>query len=467
VVSPSVLNFGSVILDRTVLRILTISNPGTGSLNGNITESCPGFTIKSGGGPFTLAAGNHRDVAVEFQPSSIGPHTCEIQLGTDCGSILAVGTAVEGGPDSQENAVIALHSVPSLDSKVCLPAGSGGVAPDFPCGDFLTQGDLETSYFVYIVVAGVSLGLNYAADPDLGVDVLSWTPCADLQFPSASWPAPSGGLIATWSPETNCQREVPVGADGAQAVVGVLHVIAYQPDQLAVTGRNSPPEPNPRVADCSAASSDLVRSTQVGMIGFGGVIGFNPCRMNPVPVEVLEFSAHREGGTAVLAWRITEEAETRFHVHVEQADGGKIRVFGEPVRGSGTFRFVDPHPPLSSARYWLEALARDGSSTWFGPVTLDAATRSVSPVLANRPNPFQGSTEFLFRTETEGNVVLSVFDLAGREVARVQDGAMGAGEHRIGWEARDVRGLRLRAGVYLYRLTRAEGSVTRKLVLMP
>jgi|CXWL01.1.fsa_nt_gi hypothetical protein len=60
-------------------------------------------------------------------------------------------------------------------------------------------------------------------------------------------------------------------------------------------------------------------------------------------------------------------------------------------------------------------------------------------------------------------VALTVYDLAGRVVARILDGAVTAHEGSITWNGRDRAGAPVSAGVYLVRLETATGSVTQKL----
>lgn len=81
----------------------------------------------------------------------------------------------------------------------------------------------------------------------------------------------------------------------------------------------------------------------------------------------------------------------------------------------------------------------------------------------NYPNPFNPSTTIMFRLAQKEHVKLTVFDLLGREVATVVDGARDAGEHVILFDAST-----LSSGVYVYRLsTPHNNSVAhRKMTVM-
>jgi len=63
-------------------------------------------------------------------------------------------------------------------------------------------------------------------------------------------------------------------------------------------------------------------------------------------------------------------------------------------------------------------------------------------------------------------VVLHVFDLSGREIARPFAAYLPAGHHETSWDGRDAAGRSVAAGTYFYRLDARGGSLTRKLVLL-
>ena len=65
----------------------------------------------------------------------------------------------------------------------------------------------------------------------------------------------------------------------------------------------------------------------------------------------------------------------------------------------------------------------------------------------NYPNPFNPSTRIRFSLPQEGEVTLTIFNLAGKEVAKLVRGRLAAGSHTIEWN-----GQANASGVYLYRL---------------
>jgi len=79
----------------------------------------------------------------------------------------------------------------------------------------------------------------------------------------------------------------------------------------------------------------------------------------------------------------------------------------------------------------------------------------------NYPNPFNPSTTIQFDLAKAGNVKLAVFDVTGRAVATLVDGAMSAGAHSIEFD-----GANLTSGVYFARLEMGGTSQARKMALI-
>jgi photosystem II stability/assembly factor-like uncharacterized protein len=95
------------------------------------------------------------------------------------------------------------------------------------------------------------------------------------------------------------------------------------------------------------------------------------------------------------------------------------------------------------------------------PVTAERPSTFV--LLQNYPNPFNGETRIGYSVAgTEaGGVRLEVFDLAGRRVAVLVDGAVTSGSHTASFNASS-----LSSGVYVYRLTAGLRTETRKMLLL-
>ncbi len=79
----------------------------------------------------------------------------------------------------------------------------------------------------------------------------------------------------------------------------------------------------------------------------------------------------------------------------------------------------------------------------------------------NYPNPFNPTTSIRFTLPATQNVNLTVFDMLGRRVATLVNGPLTAGQHQITFQASA-----LPSGMYLYRLSTPNGSISQKMILL-
>jgi len=79
----------------------------------------------------------------------------------------------------------------------------------------------------------------------------------------------------------------------------------------------------------------------------------------------------------------------------------------------------------------------------------------------NYPNPFNPTTQITYELPQENNVLLEVFDMAGRPGATLVKQSGRAGTHTVNFDASD-----LSSGIYMYRLQAGSAVLTRKLTLV-
>lgn len=79
----------------------------------------------------------------------------------------------------------------------------------------------------------------------------------------------------------------------------------------------------------------------------------------------------------------------------------------------------------------------------------------------NYPNPFNPETNIAFELKQKSYVTLRVFDLSGKEVAKLVEGTKTAGSHNV-----KFNGTNLSSGVYFYKLESGEYSEVKKMSLI-
>ena len=135
------------------------------------------------------------------------------------------------------------------------------------------------------------------------------------------------------------------------------------------------------------------------------------------------------------------------------------------LRGSTLEVLVRAKTNARGERYqWDNVAVSTSSQQRAGEAELEATTLALPTEhgLGHAyPNPFNPSTEIPFELPEAGPVSLVVYDVMGREVARLVDGPMEAGYHAAMWDAGE-----LPSGVYLYRLTAGTFTATEQVTLV-
>jgi flagellar hook assembly protein FlgD len=84
-----------------------------------------------------------------------------------------------------------------------------------------------------------------------------------------------------------------------------------------------------------------------------------------------------------------------------------------------------------------------------------------------RPSPFAGETMLELELPADaGEVLLAIYDAAGRRVRTLVEGPSEPGCSELVWDGTDSNGRRVAAGVYFARCCCDAGSRSRKIVLM-
>ena len=84
----------------------------------------------------------------------------------------------------------------------------------------------------------------------------------------------------------------------------------------------------------------------------------------------------------------------------------------------------------------------------------------------NYPNPFNPITTLRYGLPEQAQVILTIYDLMGREVTQLVNTTQEAGFRSVQWDATDSFGKPVSAGVYLYQIQAGEFVQTRKMVLL-
>jgi hypothetical protein len=90
----------------------------------------------------------------------------------------------------------------------------------------------------------------------------------------------------------------------------------------------------------------------------------------------------------------------------------------------------------------------------------------ANALLQNRPNPFNPETTIPYRLATAGRVEIRVFDVSGRVVRSLVSSMKPAGVYDVRWNGQTDGGGRAASGIYFYRITYPDGTMSAKKLTM-
>jgi hypothetical protein len=102
----------------------------------------------------------------------------------------------------------------------------------------------------------------------------------------------------------------------------------------------------------------------------------------------------------------------------------------------------------------------------YSPTRDTGETPAVFSLSQNHPNPFNPTTRIAFSLDREEPVSLVIYDIYGKVVKRLVDQPMVAGAYSEEWNGQDSQGNSVASGIYFYRLTAGNRTLTKKMVLL-
>jgi hypothetical protein len=96
------------------------------------------------------------------------------------------------------------------------------------------------------------------------------------------------------------------------------------------------------------------------------------------------------------------------------------------------------------------------------------ASRLESPfaLFGAWPNPSRGGTTISFSLPAKGRARLAIYNVAGQLVRTLTDGVLPAGRQSTSWDGRDNASRAVSGGIYFYRLSFGERTLTQKTLIL-
>lgn len=130
----------------------------------------------------------------------------------------------------------------------------------------------------------------------------------------------------------------------------------------------------------------------------------------------------------------------------------------------------------SSYYYWLQSIDLDGSTHYFGPVTVTVGGGNpeepipIIPIrtelLSAYPNPFNPRTSIPFTLKEQADLKIEIFNSKGQLIWLYSSNDKQPGYYTVHWNGTDLTGQRVSSGVYTCKMTSGKYSAGKKIVLM-
>ncbi len=353
---------------------------------------------------------------------SVAPHGVHSVAAVPGGSLIAVGYVVSGYPPGGVAAV--------WDTELGVPLfTSGGCFVDVsPDGSILASGGGGVNRY---------LALRRIADGFLLHTIYTGSYILDVAY------SPDGTVVATAGSDNAVQLWDPVSGTRLRAIEAHsdnVSAVAFSPDgSLLATGAGGWDDTDDSsIKIWRVADGELVRTLE----GHGDW------------VYALAFSP--DGNTLLSSGRNGTQGILKFW----DLSGGELILWYE------------------ASAYDL-AYSPDGTTFAYGsafsevvlavnpvvPTAVDAFMPQRLPVRA-APNPTRDGTRLTFSLPEAAGVRLSIYDVSGRRLATLLDGARAAGSHSVNWDGRDSSGKRVAPGIYFARLNDGKRITSGKLVMI-
>jgi hypothetical protein len=116
--------------------------------------------------------------------------------------------------------------------------------------------------------------------------------------------------------------------------------------------------------------------------------------------------------------------------------------------GVATFTFsIDKSAPVNMPNDVTFTVASTDGQQWTKTLSLQVSPPDHFELFQNYPNPFNPSTTIGYQLPITGNVILTIYDITGREVSTLFNGMIEAGYHGYKWNASAYA-----SGMYIYQL---------------
>jgi len=202
-----------------------------------------------------------------------------------------------------------------------------------------------------------------------------------------------------------------------------------------------------------------------------------------LPVELSAFNAVAMSADFVSIQWTTQSESNLIGYHVYRSDDNvlshTIRLTNSVIYAANSsttqdYTFTDSEIlPDQIYYYWLQSVESDGSSTYFGPVSVKTLTEDpsgnvpeITQILSVYPNPVMQNQILHLQVDVKENdlAVLEIFNIKGQLLKTFK--TCSSGSHNLVWDMKDNKGKKCATGVYFYRLSSPSVQQIQKIMIL-
>lgn len=198
----------------------------------------------------------------------------------------------------------------------------------------------------------------------------------------------------------------------------------------------------------------------------------------PLPIQLASMTATTLATGVQLQWTTVSETNSLgFYVERKAQNTGTYATVSNLIAGAGTtlqqhhYQWTDTKVTNGNYNYRFRLVDLNGSTTYSNAIAVTVSgvqgvgdKKPLPTEFAlhqNYPNPFNPSTIINYDLPKAAYVHLTVYDILGREVATLVNGAQDAGYKSVEMDASNMP-----SGLYIYRLTAGTYTSVRKMLLI-
>jgi hypothetical protein len=231
--------------------------------------------------------------------------------------------------------------------------------------------------------------------------------------------------------------------------------------------------------DSSSTSNGLIDFRVIAGMDEGNfasetAIGYSVDNIAPGVPEGLSALASAEG--IILNWLPNSEEDFQYYgIYRSTNPDFEPDTMDSYTYATADTSFTDSVVTIDITYYYrISAFDYSGNESGYsaqvGDTYLDVDDALLIPkqftLHPNHPNPFNPITSLRYDLPEQAQVTLTVYDLMGREVTQLVNTTQEAGYRSVQWNATDMYGKSVSAGVYLYQIRAGEFVQTKKMVLL-